>query len=322
MRLSILVFTVAATGVLAWAGSAQSDDASDAVDELRQGYALKKDGNCRDALPHFARSVALDPKPKALLNRADCEAQMGDLVAAQGHAAQGLQLARQANDSDLMGVAEAQLAAVETKLPHLTIKLRAGAPAGSTVSRDGAAVDGALIGVATAVNPGEHKVVVGAPGFSDRTFNVTLTEGANEAIVVQPGARLATASRPEPMETPTATGVDTQPPPETWPRRPLLYTALAVGGAGLVLGVTAGLVASGDHSTLQGECGSGSTCDPKYSGDLDAFHTWRTISTIGYVVGALGVVGGGVLWFMAPQPSHSSARLWFGPASAGLAGAF
>src|SRR5579872_6278011 len=136
MRQFLVCLSCAAVAALTTAGYARADNASDAVDELRQGYALKKEGNCRDALPHFARSFQLDPKPKALLNRADCEAQSGDLVAAQGHAAQGLQLARQANDAELSKVAEAQLGAVEAKLPHLTVKLGAAAPSATSILRD------------------------------------------------------------------------------------------------------------------------------------------------------------------------------------------
>jgi thioredoxin-like negative regulator of GroEL len=71
----------------------RAGDSSAAVDELKQGYTLKQQGNCREALPHFMRSFELDAKPKAALNLADCELQLGDLVAAQGYAGRGRQLA-------------------------------------------------------------------------------------------------------------------------------------------------------------------------------------------------------------------------------------
>jgi hypothetical protein len=327
MRFPFLLPLPVVAFFFASASPVRADNASDAIDELRQGYALKKEGNCRDALPHFVRSFQLDAKPKALLNRADCEAQTGDLVAAQGHAAQGLQLARQTNDAELSSVAEAQLGGVEAKLPHLTIKLGLGAPAGSKISRDGVPVDTSLLGVAAALNPGKHKLVVTAQGYADRTFEVTLVEGANESIEVQPGARRGAKSdeakaTPQPPG-PTEVTAEPAPTTETWPRTPLLYTALGVGGVGLVLGVTAGLVANGKHSTLQGECDNGAgTCGPQYSGDLDAFHTWRTVSTVAYVVGALGVAGGAVLWFTAPKAPSTTAHLWLGPASAGVSGTF
>jgi tetratricopeptide (TPR) repeat protein len=314
----------AALAVVAFAlyapATARADNSSDAIAELKQGYALKQAGNCRDALVHFTLSFALDPKPKALLNRADCEAQSGDLVAAQGHAAQGLQLARQANDAELATVAQGKLTAIEAKLPHLTLGLHPGAPAGSAIARDGGPVDAALLGVAVALNPGKHRLLVTAPGYAERTFEVTLAEGANRSIEVLPGAKLEVAP------TPTATATETTSPsplPEMWPRTPLLYTALGVGGVGVVLGLGAGLAANAKHSTLQGECNnSTNTCAPQYAGELNSFNSLRTWSTVGYVAGVLGVAGGVTLWLTAPKTQATTAGVWFGPAAAGIVGSF
>jgi hypothetical protein len=91
-----------------------------------------------------------------------------------------------------------------------------------------------------------------------------------------------------------------------------------------VLGVTAGLVAAGKHSTLQGECdNTTNTCVAQYSGDLDAFHTWRTISTVGYVLAGLGAAGGTMLWLTAPKATNTTAvNVWVGPSSAGVGGRF
>jgi hypothetical protein len=53
---------------------------------------------------------------------------------------------------------------------------------------------------------------------------------------------------------------------------------------------------------------------------LDTFHALRTVSTVGYVVGALGVIGGGVLFFATPASKESPATtaLYVGPVSCGL----
>jgi hypothetical protein len=104
----------------------------------------------------------------------------------------------------------------------------------------------------------------------------------------------------------------------------LAWAAFGVGGVGLLIGITAGLVAGGKHSTLSGECdNTTNTCPPRYAADLDTFHTWRTISTVSYVVGALGVASGVTLWLTAPNASGTTAvRAWVGPSSAGLVGKF
>src|ERR1700678_1994154 len=116
-----LLFLGAAVGsIVATSFSAHADDASTALEELKQGYALKQGGNCQDAVAHFKRSYQLDAMPKALLNLADCEAQLGDLVAAEHDAAGGRDLALQVDDQELASVASSQLSGVERRLPRLT----------------------------------------------------------------------------------------------------------------------------------------------------------------------------------------------------------
>jgi hypothetical protein len=102
--------------------------------------------------------------------------------------------------------------------------------------------------------------------------------------------------------------------------------AFAVGGAGLAFGVVSGLIATSKHSTLSGECDSNSgTCPASAQSDVDSFHSWRVISTVGYVVGAVGVAAGVVLWLTAPKAAPrgtGSVGVMVGPASACLAGTF
>jgi len=92
---------------------ARADDAAPALEELKAGYALKKQGDCRDAVPHFVASQRLAPSAKALLNLADCELRLGDVVAARAHAVAGLELARQRNDDELAAIAQAQIVAID-----------------------------------------------------------------------------------------------------------------------------------------------------------------------------------------------------------------
>ncbi|MGO9835897.1 MAG: hypothetical protein ACLP1X_16970 [Polyangiaceae bacterium] len=174
-------------------------------------------------------------------------------------------------------------------------------------------------GAAIELDPGEHAFVFDAaslPKVEKKFVVVEGVKGRRELIRLGGGAKVSEAVTPA-----------SAPPSEEAPSRssgpPILaWAAFGAGGAGLVLGITAGLVAGGKHSTLAGECGS-TTCAPQYAGDLDAFHTWRTVSTIGYVVGALGVAGGGVLWLTAPKASSTTtAQAWLGPGSVGVSGRF
>ncbi len=313
-----------ASAICVVTASAHAADNPEALDELKQGYALKQVGNCRDAVPHFARSVQLQSTARALLNLSDCEQKLGEVVAAQGHAAQGREMARQQNDAELVGVADEQLAGIEKRLPRLTIRLSAQTPTGTRVLRDGVAVDPASFGSPVPVNPGAHIVTVSARGRSDRRFDVTVDEGGRGELTVEPGPKLGLEPPAKAADEATPTETDRVSSPSTASlNKPLALVALGVGVAGLATGIVAGLVGGSKHDTLTSECPQ-NLCPPSAHGDLDAFHTLRTVSTVGYVVGALGAAAGAVLWLTAPsgEPSATAPRAWLGPMSAGIGGRF
>ncbi len=314
MRLALAtLFGIAAATYVA---PALAEDAAAALDELKQGYALKQAGNCRDALPHLARSFELDPRAKAALNMADCEVQSGDLVAAQGHAAVGRQMALEQKDAELVAVADQQLADIAKRLPHLTVRLAPEAPANSTLSLDGRPLAASSLGVASPVNAGAHRIVVSALGREDAVTNVRTDEGAAQVVEVAPGAQVVRSSH-GPAESNDGSS------PDAGSSHLLAFGVGGAGVVGLLVGIGAGLAASSKHDTLVGEC-QGNACHPTAQRDLDDFRSLKTVSTVAYVVGALGVAVGGVLWLTAPRaaPDRPAARLWLGPASAGLAGSF
>ena len=298
----------------------QAADAPTALDELTTGWALKQAGRCPEAIPHFLASYRAGPKPKALLNLADCEAQVGELVSARGHAAEGRDLARQENDAELAGVASEQLAAVDKRMPRLNVRLAPGAPTGSVAVRDGAVLSGAQLGAPVPLNPGLHHVVVTAPGRAQREFNVTLAEGAGAEVEVQPGPLLAVNASSGERE--QGHGPNENAGPST--REILTYGAFGLGAAAVVVGVATGIAAGSKHGALEKEC-TGNNCPASAQSDLDAFHSLRTWSTIGYVIGVAALAGGAALWFTAPTTASEkspAAGLWVGPTSAGVAGRF
>jgi hypothetical protein len=192
--------------------------------------------------------------------------------------------------------------------------------AGVQMTMDGQSLATSAPGAAFDLDPGEHTFTFEAasrPRF-EKTFVVV--EGVKRRREV---IRLASKKTPEHTSPASAPAKDEEEPAGRSRRTLLTWAAFGVGGAGVGVGIVAGLVADGKHSTLQSECNNNTnTCAPQSAGDLDAFHTSRTISTIGYVVGALGLAGGAVLWFTAPKAPTSTARMWLGPASAGIAGTF
>lgn len=327
--------------VLSAAGTAGADDEAEARDQLKQGYTLKQAGNCQDAVPHLARSVELKPTAKALLNLSDCEQRTGDLVAAQAHASRGREMAHQQQDAELVGIADGQLTAIDSRLPRLTIKLAPDAPPNSIVSRDGTPVEGASLGAALPVNPGRHTVSVTATGGRSRRFEVSVAEGERQEVTVDPGPSIREARRepevePGPKVRPASVAATEKPPlasEATYPREPEetsspsrvpAYVVLGLGVASLAVGIATGVAADSKHDALASECNSQGICPLSAQGDLDAFHSMRTVSTVAYVVGAVGLAAGGVLWITAPSPhpTHASAHVWLGPGLAGVGGRF
>jgi hypothetical protein len=178
-------------------------------------------------------------------------------------------------------------------------------------------------GAAIEVDPGEHAFAFEeGDRLATEERRLVLAEGVKgrrETVVLhETAAGLPRSEAARPAPTPTSAEPPRSAPP------PLAWVAFGVGGAGLAVGVIAGFVAGGKHATLSGECDdSAGTCAPQYAGDLDSFHALRTASTVGYVVGALGIVGGVTVWLTAPRAhSATTTSLWVGPATAGIAGSF
>jgi hypothetical protein len=182
------------------------------------------------------------------------------------------------------------------------------------VQLDGQPFVDRIDGTARPVDPGSHRFVFDAADGAHAEQEIVVREkekdtrvrvvlGATPMASPNIEAKLATSSAP--------------PPPA------LALVAGGVGVVGLAVGLIAGIVGSSKHATLVGEC-QGNTCPPSAQGDLSSFHTLRTASTVGYVVGVVGVVGGVVLWIVPPSSKGltGGVGVYAEPAALGLRGAF
>src|SRR5262249_32452200 len=105
---------------------AQTTDPGAARAQLRNGFDLKQQGRCEEAIPHFLESIRLDRQAKALLNLADCEEHLGKLVAAQQHFAEARDIASQKGVDELRAYAVERLEALDRITPKLVLKLAKG----------------------------------------------------------------------------------------------------------------------------------------------------------------------------------------------------
>jgi hypothetical protein len=84
------------------------------------------------------------------------------------------------------------------------------------------------------------------------------------------------------------------------------FIALGVGAAGLIAGGITGGLAISEHSLLDRDCDADGDCPEGRRETLDNFHTLSTISTVGFIVGGVGVAGGITLLVLAPSSKKQS----------------
>jgi hypothetical protein len=177
--------------------------------------------------------------------------------------------------------------------------------AGARLVIDGEEPGVPLDGRAIPMNPGAHglRVVSAAPGVAPVEVDVTLLAGERNRRVE---ARLADeAAAPSGPAEPAAGGGASLTVPA--------IVALSVGGVGLGVGAVTGILALGEDSTLSDRCETESTCPPTEQDRIDRAGTFATVSTVGFVIGVVGVATGVVLLVVggddeAPRKTSADAR--------------
>jgi hypothetical protein len=164
----------------------------------------------------------------------------------------------------------------------------------------------------------------------DATVQVAERQVQDVKLVFQPVEPTPAATMPEstpetdrPALLPPAVSADTA---GGSGQRTLSYVALGLGGVGLAVGATFGIMAIGDKGDLDDKCNADRQCGPELADDVDSYDTNRTISSIGLIGGAVLVGAGAVLYFTAESddPAQEQARVgaFFDGQQIGLTGRF
>lgn len=323
----------AAAALLLAAPSARArvDDATrDAARELaHRAEAASRSGDYRRAADLYRRAYALVPAPTLSIREARALAQIGKLVeAAEAYVRTirtPLQPSSPAVFDQAVAQAKSELAALRPRIPQLKISVQ-GVPARRVVVElDGRVVPRALVGVAAPVDPGAHELTAKGPRGGHTEARVVLEPAESRSVVLtlRPVTTSAAGNAAVTAGTP-ATGEPA--PARGRAQRTWGFIGLGVGAAGLGVGLVTGLMATSRHSSAQREC-PGNRCVAGSTGqnDVNAFRTLRTISTIGYIAGAVGVAAGVTLLLTAPSTHGERAvgvRASIGLGTASLAGWF
>jgi hypothetical protein len=246
-------------------------DAKTMADAGADAYAR---GSFAQAHGFFVKAYALVPAPTIALFEARSLVQMKRLMEARAayERASSTALAADAPDAfrHAVGDARAELVALDRRIPRYRVLVEEKSRVHHRVFVDGRLLPQSSIGTWIRADPGVHELRLGeVRDASSERFE--LREGETKSV------RIDASSSTDPMR--------------TWG-----FVSLGVGAAGLAVGVTTGLVALDAHRDAERRCPN-ETCVRGSSGAraLERFGDYRTVSTVGYALGAVGVATGTVL---------------------------
>jgi hypothetical protein len=325
-KLATMTLLALVTSVSTHATTARAQEAADkaAAEALfDEGRKLMAAGDFEEACPKLEASQRLDPGVGTMLNLADCHEKSGRTASAWAQFREAISAAHKAGSLEREEIARSRARELESKLSYLTIETWKGQKV--QVTRDGTAVDEAVLGSAIPVDPGEH--VISAAAVGKRSWSTTVQVGptadrVSVAVPILPdeqggasGVAPPAGGEPTPPAT-TSGSISTQ--------RVLAIATGAVGVVGLGLGVGFGLKAASKWDDAKSRCTPyPNNCDAQSAHLADAAKSSATVSTIAFAVGVAGIAGGLVLWLTAPKHSaERSASLDIGPGSVHLRGRF
>ncbi|MDB5212757.1 MAG: hypothetical protein JWO86_684 [Myxococcaceae bacterium] len=272
----------------------------------RAGVEAATAGRWAEAKQSFVAAMAIRPSAKVFFSLAQTEEHLGQVASADADFVRAIESATAAGERDVVAAAEHARAALAPLVPHLRVLVtvssgggpgasqRRASDAGTTARLDDQPV---AIGIAVAVDPGAHRLVVAAPGMRDAITSVAIGERQQLDVPVQLAAI-------EPSVEPARPPVEqhtTSPIAHAGPWRTVGLVVMGVGVVGLGVGTYFGVAAKSkvDESNRQG-C-NGNVCPPDAASTRRDALSAADISTVAFVAGGVLAAGGLVLALTAPS---------------------
>ena len=308
MKRSVFAWAaLAAVVALAGDGRAEptAEDKAAAESLFQDALKLIQLNNYPEACPKLEASNKLDPAVGTLFNLGDCYEHTGRTASAWSSFGEARRLAERQSDKRAKVAADRE-AALVPRLAKLVVTAQ-DRPEGLVVKRDKKAVDGALLGSAVPVDPGKHTIEAEAPGHEPWSTTVDVPDQPGTVTVTVPPLAAARGTGPSPTATSSAGPADPGAPASGgMSGQKIAGLAVAgVGVAGLVVGgVFGGLTFSKvDESKQGGHCVDGNPvrCDATGLAVRKDADTLANVSNIAFAVGGAAVIGGVVLYLVAPS---------------------
>jgi hypothetical protein len=206
------------------------------------------------------------------------------------------------------------------RIPSLTLEIR-GVQSVSEVRvlLDDAPLEPHAIGRPQELDPGQHTVVVSAPGYAEQRLRSSLSEGEQETLEV---TLIAVRPRTDVL---TVTAPPAPPLDSDGDTSPLVFIGFGAGAAGVLVGGVAGAMSLSRTSAARELC-AGDDCPPSARDDIEAAETLATVSNVGFGVALVGI-GVGVYGLLSSGGSEQPVgalrvRPMLGLRSAGVQGRF
>ena len=334
-RRATLVAVVAASAV-GWAERSAAeplDKDADAERLFREGQQLMGERRYGEACPKFEAAYRKDQQLGTLLNLAYCHKEQGAIWLAWVEFKEAEVKAIELKRSDRRDFARQRMLELEKQLGKAVIEPQSRVELTEVLVEDRRVPD-AEKGQTFAIEMGQRKLTFRAKGKKQAVQLVTITKGPAQKIAVPemeeqpkeapPVAESGDEDEPRPVSTP----VTAEKSSDGASQRVAGLVLAGVGVVGIGVGSVTGLM------TFSSPCSGGKPCEPDEEERADV--TSMT-SNIAFAAGGTFLVGGLLLYFLAPKaaktstatvpPSHARSRAIrlipeIGAGWAGLRGAF
>lgn len=292
--------------VLAAASSPASADKADTL--FKKGKKLLAEKKYADACAAFEEVDKIDPGIGAKLNVARCFEEWGRLAIAYRWYIAAETMATASKDDRATKIKELA-AELDINVPRVTIKVPEGANPDvlDTLTIDGKPVALETLGIEQRVDPGPHLIEFVVDGTKKKKMAPVERGGSSEVTLDIPKGK--GKGKPKPKAIVKKDGdPDPEPDPETPPapgrtQRIAGITLIATGGVAIGVASALTLSARGSYKdALEEHCmGSTSMCSAEGLTITGDARSRANIATVITIAGGAAIIGGVVLYLIAPK---------------------